>query len=648
MPPLTQGSGVPRSEKGRQAGPGVLFWLSLVWLAALALGALLAPVLPIADPESLGIRTRERTRYESPGTNAWFGADGQGRDLFSLVLHGARPSLLLGLIVTAIAASVGGLLGVVAGYFRGRIDTVIMATTDIMLAFPGLILLAALTGTIGRELWVLTLGFVILGLPAYARIVRGVTLSIGGREFVEAARAMGAGRLRILAREIVPNVVMPTLSFAFLGFAIVIAAEGGLAFIGLSLDQVTWGVLIADGARVITEAGHLALIPATAMFLTILALNLVSDKLSQPSTPPVPRSRSTSDSDDGHDVPATEVGGLLTITDLRTDLLTEAGTVRPVDSVSLTVRPGTTVGIVGESGSGKTMLIRSVLGTFALVEARRHGRVELDGVDLLAASDHERRRILGTEIGVVFQNPLTALNPVRTIGSQLAETMRVHLGLGRADARERAIELLRAVEVPEPRLRVKQYPHELSGGMRQRVTIAMALANEPRLLLADEPTTALDVTIQDQILRLLRQLQTERDMAMVLVSHDLAVVRGWADEIAVFYAGQIVERGPADEVFARPRMRYTEALLESRPSVGPDGDGTDLATIEGQPPLLTDPPAGCRFADRCRWARTRCFEEQPPLIETGSPGHAYACWFPVGHPEARQRDHTGRPEAIEA
>lgn len=638
---------MPPSDRKRRAGFGVLFWLSVVWLIVLALGALLAPVLPIADPESLGIRTRERARYESPGANAWFGADGQGRDLFSLVLHGARPSLLLGLVVTAIAASVGGFLGLVAGYFRGRVDAIVMGGTDIMLAFPGLILLAALTGTIGRELWVLTMGFVILGIPPYARIVRGVTLSIGNREFVEAARAMGAGRWRILAREIVPNVVMPTLSFAFLGFAIVIVAEGGLAFIGLSLDQVTWGVLIADGARVINEAGHLALIPATAMFLTILALNLVSDKLSQPSAPPVSRPRSRGDADD-HAESIVEVGGLLTITDLRTDLLTDTGTVRPVDGVSLTVRPGTTVGIVGESGSGKTMLIRSVLGTFALVEARRQGRIELDGVDLLSATDRERRRILGTEIGVVFQNPLTALNPVRTIGSQLAETMRVHLRLGRADARRRAVELLRAVEVPEPRLRVKQYPHELSGGMRQRVTIAMALANEPRLLLADEPTTALDVTIQEQILRLLRRVQNERDMAMVLVSHDLAVVRGWADEIAVFYAGQIVERGPAAQVFARPRMRYTEALLESTPSISPDGDGGDLATIEGQPPLLTDRPTGCRFADRCRWAQARCFEERPPLTESGSPGHAFACWFPVGHPDARQRDHTGPLDVVEA
>ena len=609
---------------------GVVTWLALLWMALVILGTLLAPILPIADPQELGIRTRERERFEGPGWNAWFGADRSGRDLFSLMLHGGRPSLLLALVVTVFSATIGGIIGVVAGYLRGRVDSVIMALTDMALAFPGLILVAALTGTLGREVWVLILGFTVLGLPPYIRIVRGVSLAISEREFVEAAEAMGASRLQILRREILPLAVLPVIAFAFLGFALVIAAEGGLAFIGLSLDQDTWGTLTAEGAREIQEAPHLALIPATIMFLTILSLNLISDRLSELRAP---GGREGTGGPDEFPEPALPTDpDLLTISELRTQLVTERGVVKAVDGVDLRVREGTTLGVVGESGSGKTMLLRSILGAFPLVDARRSGRIDLDGRDLLTVDDATRRTILGTEIGVVSQNPLSALNPVRTIGSQITEPMRVHRKMSKDAAKTRALELLDQVGIPEPEKRFAQYPHELSGGMRQRVTIAIALANEPRLLLADEPTTALDVTIQDQILKLLQQLQDEREMAVVLVTHDLAVVRGWADDVAVMYAGQVVETGPAAAVFDAPKMRYTEALLESTPRL--DEDVEQLATIEGQPPSLIEPPTGCRFAARCAYAQDRCRDEAPPLVAADDPGHRYACWYPVGHPDA--------------
>ncbi|MEM9465219.1 MAG: dipeptide/oligopeptide/nickel ABC transporter permease/ATP-binding protein [Actinomycetota bacterium] len=613
---------------------GLVTWLALLWIALVVLGTLLAPILPIADPQELGIRTRERERFESPGWNAFFGADRSGRDLFSLMLHGGRPSLLLALVVTLVSATIGGIVGVVAGYLRGRTDAAIMALTDMALAFPGLILVAGLTGTLGREVWVLVLGFTVLGLPPYIRIVRGVSLAISEREFVEAAEAMGASRIQILRREILPLAVLPVIAFAFLGFALVIAAEGGLAFIGLSLDQDTWGTLTAEGARDIQEAPHLALIPATIMFLTILSLNLISDRLSELRAP---GGRDGTGEPDTFPVPPTpDDPDLLTISELRTQLVTERGVVKAVDGVDLRVREGTTLGVVGESGSGKTMLLRSILGAFPLVDARRSGRIDLDSRDLLTIDDATRRSILGTEIGVVSQNPLSALNPVRTIGSQITEPMRVHRRLGKGEARTRALELLDQVGIPEPDKRFAQYPHELSGGMRQRVTIAIALANEPRLLLADEPTTALDVTIQDQILKLLQQLQDEREMAVVLVTHDLAVVRGWADDVAVMYAGQVVETGPASAVFDTPRMRYTEALLESTPRLDQDVD--HLATIDGQPPSLIDPPTGCRFAPRCSYAQDRCRIEAPPLVAADDPGHVYACWFPVGHPSATRRE----------
>ncbi len=624
----------------RRRGLGVVFWLSAAWIALLVVGAVFADVLPIRDPEERGIRTGEVARFETPGWNAFFGADGQGRDLFANVVHGARPALLLGVIVTVLAATIGGLVGVIAGYVRGRIDTVMMTAVDAALAFPGLVFLLAVTAIWGNDLWILIVIFAILGVPGYARIVRGATLAVAERDFVEAARSMGASRVRIVVREIVPNVTMAVLSFAFIGFAVVIAAEGALAFLGLSLDETTWGSLIADGQVAIREASHLALIPATVMFLTILAFNYVGDGIRQIAEPRTAPSRSQPRySRPRRDTTPPASDALLSIRGLRTQLGTPAGAVTAVDDVSLDLHTGQVLGIVGESGCGKTMLLRSILGTFPIADVTRTGRVAFDGVDLLEAHDVTRRRLLGTEIGVVSQNPLSALSPVRTVGSQVTEPMRVHRGISRARAAARAVELLAEVGIPEPARRLRQYPHELSGGMQQRVTIAIALANEPRLLLADEPTTALDVTIQDQILLLLASLCRDRHMALMLVTHDLAVVRGWTDRVAVMYAGRIVEEGPTPAIFAEPRHRYTEALLESIPHLDRPSH-SELAVIDGQPPALIDLPPGCRFAPRCDHADDRCRSVDPPaeyepLGRLGTGGHGYACWHPAGSEEPR-------------
>ena len=271
------------------------------------------------------------------------------------------------------------------------------------------------------------------------------------------------------------------------------------------------------------------------------------------------------------------------------------------------------------------MLLRSITGAFPVIGVHREGRVVVGGTDLLTATTATRSKMLGTEIGIIAQNPLSALNPVRTVGSQLVEVMRVHRDISKSAARARAVELLGQVGIPRPDRRVDMYPHQLSGGMRQRVTIAIALANEPRLLLADEPTTALDVTIQDQILRLLASLCDERDMALVLVTHDLSVVRGWTDDVAVMYGGQIVESGPTGAVFADPQHRYTQALLESTPRLDLPTHSR-LAAIEGQPPSLVAPPAGCRFADRCAVADQRCRAEAPTLVQLGAA--EFRCWHP--------------------
>lgn len=326
---------------------------------------------------------------------------------------------------------------------------------------------------------------------------------------------------------------------------------------------------------------------------------------------------------------------LLEVDEFRTHFATPLGTVRAVDGVSFTLDRGKTLGIVGESGSGKTVLARSIMGLLTARNVTRSGRVTYNGLDLVSASKQQQRALWGTEMAMVFQDPMTSLNPVMKIGQQITEGIRFHLDVPKDEARAQALQLLDSVGIPDPARRINQYPHELSGGMRQRVTIAIALACGPKLLLADEPTTALDVTVQAQILNLLDQQQSDRHMAMILVTHDLGVVAGRTDEIAVMYAGQIVERAPTRTLFASMKMPYTEALLRSIPKLEQPSH-TRLQIIGGRPPDLISPPAGCRFAPRCPYAQARCHSEPPPLVEAETPGHLYRCWYPVGSDAGRE------------
>jgi oligopeptide/dipeptide ABC transporter ATP-binding protein len=318
---------------------------------------------------------------------------------------------------------------------------------------------------------------------------------------------------------------------------------------------------------------------------------------------------------------------LLEVTDLRVGFPTDRGLVRAVDGVSFSLEQGRTLGIVGESGSGKTVLSRAVMGLLPST-AVTSGSVQFEERELTDLPIDVMRKIWGAEIAMVFQDPMTSLNPVVKIGRQLTEGLRHHLGMDKAMATETALALLRSVGIPEPQRRLAQYPFELSGGMRQRVTIAIAISCGPKLLMADEPTTALDVTVQAQILNLLQDKQRERFMAMILVTHDLGVVAGRADEIAVMYAGKVVEKAPTAELFAHVRMPYTEALLRSIPKVA-DPSHTRLAAVGGRPPDLVDLPPGCRFAPRCPYAQDKCRAEEPPLVTDHATGHSWACWFPV-------------------
>ena len=319
---------------------------------------------------------------------------------------------------------------------------------------------------------------------------------------------------------------------------------------------------------------------------------------------------------------------VLEVDDLHTCFHTERGTVRAVDGVSLTLEAGETLGLVGESGSGKSVLGRTLMG---LIESggttEVTGTVRIAGQDVHALSARQRRTLWGPRIAMVFQDPMTSLNPVRTIGVHLTDPLRKHLGLSRTAARERAVELLDTVGIPDPRRRVGQYPHELSGGMRQRVMIAVALSCDPEILVADEPTTALDVTVQKQILDLLASLAAERRMATILVSHDLGAVEGRTDRVAVMYAGRVAERAATTDLFASPHHPYAEALIGSVPVLSAAPHSV-LRTIDGTPPDMANPPSGCRFAPRCGRVQDRCRTDEPSLVSSG-PGREVACHFPV-------------------
>ena len=317
----------------------------------------------------------------------------------------------------------------------------------------------------------------------------------------------------------------------------------------------------------------------------------------------------------------------LTVAGVSVELATERGALRAVQDVDLTLAEGQTLGIVGESGSGKTMLSRAILQLLP-PNATLSGRVELGGKELTRLDAEALRRLRGPMVAAVFQDPMTSLNPVLTIGTQIIETLQAHFGTDTVEARRKALELLAEVGIPAPAQRLGQYPHQLSGGMRQRVAIAIALSCEPRLLIADEPTTALDVTVQAQILDLLAREQQTRRMAMILITHDLGVVAGRTDEVAVMYAGRVVERAPTRQLFKAMRMPYTEALFAAIPKMDAPPHAP-LAAISGRPPDPMRLPPGCAFAPRCRWATKRCASESPPLGAPSEVSHSFACWNPL-------------------
>jgi len=321
------------------------------------------------------------------------------------------------------------------------------------------------------------------------------------------------------------------------------------------------------------------------------------------------------------------MSSVLRLQNLSVSFSTPRGDLAAVRDVSFDLNSGESLGVVGESGSGKTVLSRATMGLLPGT-ATRTGSVEFLGQDISTLPRDEVRELWGTGMAMIFQDPMTALNPVRRIGDQLMESLRVRLNMPKADAKAKAIELLKRVRIPDPEGILRKYPYQLSGGMRQRIMIAIAVSCEPKMLFADEPTTALDVTVQAQVLELLSELRKEFNMAMILVTHDLGVVAGHTDKIAVMYAGDVVEFAPTRKLFSNMKMPYTEALLKSIPRLETP-TGTRLPVIEGRMPDPTKNEPGCPFASRCSYATDKCRAEKPPLIDNND-GHFYRCWFPIG------------------
>ncbi|SFC97880.1 oligopeptide/dipeptide ABC transporter, ATP-binding protein, C-terminal domain-containing protein [Nocardioides terrae] len=565
-----------------------------------------------------------------PSGQHWIGTDNLGRDLLFRVLVATRLSVALALLATAIGTTLGLLLGVAPLLLGRRVGRLVVAVVNILVAFPGLLLVLffAVVFGVGTRGAVLAVGVAIA--PGFARLVQTFVAGIAERDFVAAARIAGVSRLRIVVRHVLPNIAEPLIVNATITAGGVLLSFAGLSFLGLGVQPPSydWGRLMQEGLSGIYIHPLAALAPGIAVILAGLAFNLTGEAIAGAFGV----STVTGTADPLPHVPAGETpeGRAAHEGTVRDDLVLDVrdlavsfpGGVRPVRGVSFGIAAGEALGVVGESGSGKSLTALSIARLVeepGRVDARR---LTFCGTDLLEQADHDE--LLGTSLAVVFQDPMTSFNPVMRIGTQLAEVGRHHQGLSRRSALARAVDRLAAVRVRDPERRARQYPHEFSGGMRQRAMIGMGLMGSPRLIIADEPTTALDVTVQSQVLELLQGVRREQNAALLLISHDVSVVADVCGRVLVMYAGRIVEDLPTDALRTDARHPYTRALVAAVPDMATALDAP-LATIPGQPVDPAHVPAGCAFAARCPIANDRCRTEEPVLRDDGT-GHRVACW----------------------
>lgn len=599
-------------------------------LAVVVLLVLVTPLLPLADPDV----TNTANRFKPPlSPGALLGTDHLGRDLLSRLLWGTQLSLAVGLSAAIVASTIGAAIGIIAGYYGGRTDNIIMRGVDMLMAFPYILLALAIVAALGPGLFNALIAVAAVNVPFFARNIRGVTVSIAHKEFVDAARLAGMSNTRIILTEILPNVV-PVIVIAMsttIGWMILETA--GLSFLGLGSQppQADLGSMLGEARSALITNPHTSIVPGVMILIIVMSINLLGDGVRDALDPRLKSGAlsrpmaATMVKRDGP-VPIPVEQGLLAVQGLHTQFHVKNRVYRAVNGVDLHVEKGECLGIIGESGSGKSVTALSVMGLVASPPGViTGGAVRYDGNDLIGAPYKQLRDMRGRNVAYIFQDPLATLHPLYRVGDQLVEAIRAHRPISRAEGRAKAIELLDAVRIPNPEQRITDFPHEMSGGMRQRVGIAMALANDPDVIIADEPTTALDVTVQAQILALLDDLRRTRGLAIVFITHDFGVVAQLCDRVAVMYAGRIVEEGRTSGILDTPRHPYTSRLMACVPELG-EGKRR-LEAIPGLPPVVDNLPDGCAFADRCDHARAAC--KQGDIALNRDNAGAVRCLFPV-------------------
>ncbi len=573
--------------------------LGLTIFVLFAAIALLAPIL--FDESQLDVTKATGGVYENPSGQFWLGTDDSGRNVLALVAWGARISLLVGLCATVLAMVIGTAVGIASGHYRGLVAGVLNRLTDWFLVIPFLPLAIVLATVLGKSLLNIIIVIGVTSWPATARLIRAQTLSVEGRPYLERAKALGGSDLHQMTRHVLPNVMPLVLANTTLAVSISILSETTLSFLGLGdPTAVSWGTILDDAfASGAISAGAWWYLAAPGYLRGTGRSGLQSHRANARGHPRPARSPRMT---------------LLEFDDVSITYQSRQGPVPAVRNVSLSVPLGQTVGIAGESGCGKTTLTSSVLRLLPK-SAQVTGQIRLDGEDVMAMSFGQLRAVRWAQAAVVFQGAMHALNPVQRIETQLAEPILLHEDVGPKAAGTRVGELLEQVGLPASRARA--YPHQLSGGQKQRVMIAMALACRPKLLIADEPTTALDVMVQAQVLDLLSSLVADLGLGVVFISHDLSVLAATCDRVAVMYAGRIVEQGSASDVFARPLHPYARALAAAFPRIGDRQFRYAPAGVPGDPPFPGDLPAGCPFHPRCPMAIDRCATSEPVLETYG-------------------------------
>lgn len=611
----------------------------VVGLTLVTLYLLLAIFGPMLAPQD-AFRQNFAQTLRPPSAAHWFGTDQLGRDVFSRVLVGARATLGIGVGGVAVAFLVGVPLGVLAAWRRGWIEAAVMRAIDVMLSFPDIVFALAVVAILGANMQNVIIAVGIVAIPVFARTARAVTLSILAEPYIEGSIALGANPVRVILRHVLPNISGTLLTLSTLLFASTLLSASGLGFLGLGTQPPfpEWGTMLGESRSYIRSHPYLATFPGLFLAVSALAFNLLGDALRtiyDPTSrrvarrPPIlsllRRRPPPAEAQQQSAEKATDLA--VSVRGLRIAYRTGEGLLEVVRGVDLAIKPGRTLAVVGESGSGKSTLLRAV-GTLVNPQevAITAGAIRIGGEPALGLGPAALRDLRRRKVGIVFQDAASALNPVLTIGNQLAEAVTAGSRLDSETVRQRCIALLRDVNIADPERRLDMYPHQFSGGMKQRIVIAIALAQNPEVLLADEPTSALDVTIQQQILVLLTEIQKKRGMAILLVTHDLNLVARFADDVAVMYAGRLVESGDVASVLERPLHPYTQALRASAPG-GSEGRGRHLRTIAGEPPLIGRLPSGCSFRPRCQRSanRAECASSEPGLRAVA--GRDVACVF---------------------